>query len=74
MRWVGMVSKSTPCTPHLADVAALGEFAVRQLGTVHLWLNNAGAMTGKGLLDDVPASEIADAVGTNVLGSLLCCR
>lgn len=56
------------------DVAALGDFAAEQLGTVHLWFNNAGAVTSKGLLDDVPASEIADAVGTNVLGSLLCCR
>lgn len=56
------------------DVAALGAFAAEKLGTVHLWFNNAGAITSKGLLDEVPTSEIVDAVGTNVLGSLLCCR
>jgi len=56
------------------DVAALGDFAAEQLGTVHLWVNNAGAVTGKGLLDETPAEEIVEAVGTNVLGSLLCCR
>lgn len=65
-------SKSDGCL--LADVAALGDFAAAQLGTVHLWVNNAGAVTGKGLLDAIPAAEIGDAVGTNVLGSLLCCR
>lgn len=41
---------------------------------MHLWVNNAGAVTGKGLLDETPAEEIVEAVGTNVLGSLLCCR
>lgn len=56
------------------DVAALGDFAAEQLGTVHLWVNNAGAVTGKTLLDETPAEEISEAVGTNVLGSLLCCR
>lgn len=55
-----------------ADVAALGDYAAQQLGTVHMWINNAGAVTG--LLDDTPVAEIAEAVGTNVLGSLLCCR
>lgn len=57
-----------------ADVAALGDYAAQQLGTVHMWINNAGAVTGKSLLDDTPVAEIAEAVGTNVLGSLLCCR
>jgi chlorophyll(ide) b reductase len=55
-------------------VAALGDFAADKLGTVHLWVNNAGAVTGKRLLDETPAEEISAAVGTNVLGSLLCCR
>lgn len=59
-----------PC----ADVAALGDYAAQQLSTVHIWVNNAGAVTGKGLLDATPPQDIAEAVGTNVLGSLLCCR
>ena len=56
------------------DVAALGDFAAEKLGTVHLWVNNAGAVTGKRLLDETPVEEISAAVGTNILGSLLCCR
>jgi len=57
-----------------ADVAALGDFAVQRLGVVHRWINNAGQVTRKGLLADLDATEIADVVGANVLGSLLCCR
>ena len=55
-------------------MAALGDFAVRRLGTVHRWVNNAGQVTRKRLLPDLDAAEIADVVGANVLGSLLCCR
>lgn len=55
-------------------MAALGEFAVQKLGTVQRWINNAGQVTRKRLLADLDASEIAEVVGANVLGSLLCCR
>ncbi|CAK0786827.1 hypothetical protein CVIRNUC_010041 [Coccomyxa viridis] len=53
------------------DVAELGQFAGQQLGTVHLWINNAGQVTRKRLLADVDASDISSAVGSNVMGSLL---
>lgn len=38
----------------------------------HKW--HAGEVTSKKLLADVEASEIVRVSGTNVLGSLLCCR
>ena len=60
--------------PVSADVAALGDFAVQRLGVVHRWINNAGQVTRKRVLADLDAAEIADVVGANVLGSLLCCR
>lgn len=56
------------------DVAALAAFAVESLGTVHFWINNAGEVTSKKLLADVDAAEIVRVSGTNVVGSLLCCR
>ena len=63
--------ETVPCG---ADVAALGDFAVQRLGVVHRWINNAGQVTRKRVLADLDAAEIADVVGANVLGSLLCCR
>lgn len=47
------------------DVAELGQFAGQQLGTVHLWINNAGQVTRRRLLADVDASDISSAVGEN---------
>ncbi len=56
------------------DVARLGAFAQQTLGDVHIWINNAGQVTSKQLLADVPPEEILSAVGSNVVGSLLGCR
>ncbi|GJP30671.1 hypothetical protein CLOM_g4527 [Closterium sp. NIES-68] len=57
-----------------ADLAGLAEFAVARMGGVDIWINNAGQVTSKSLLADVAPSDIASAVSTNVLGSLLGCR
>eukprot|EP00245_Coleochaete_scutata_P007218 TRINITY_DN22350_c0_g1_i1.p1 TRINITY_DN22350_c0_g1~~TRINITY_DN22350_c0_g1_i1.p1 ORF type:complete len:433 (+),score=52.96 TRINITY_DN22350_c0_g1_i1:52-1350(+) len=54
-----------------ADVEALGRAALERLGTVHLWINNAGGVTAKRLLADVPGDEVAQIAATNVVGSLL---
>ncbi|CAI7771552.1 unnamed protein product [Closterium sp. NIES-54] len=56
------------------DLARLAGFAVEQMGGVDIWINNAGQVTSKSLLADVAPSDIASAVSTNVLGSLLGCR
>ncbi|KAG1666358.1 hypothetical protein FOA52_007896 [Chlamydomonas sp. UWO 241] len=53
------------------QVDALADYATGMLGTVHVWINNAGSVTSKRLLADVPGDEIVAAVGANVLGSLL---
>ncbi|CAK9216076.1 unnamed protein product [Sphagnum troendelagicum] len=57
-----------------ADVCAFASFAVEKLGIVDIWINNAGEVTSKKILADVEASEIVRVCGTNVIGSLLCCR
>eukprot|EP00955_Chlamydomonas_euryale_P110307 365990-Chlamydomonas_euryale.AAC.37 len=62
------LGNSLPALPHQVD--ALAELARNTVGPVSIWINNAGAVTSKRLLADVPADEIAAAVGANVLGSL----
>jgi chlorophyll(ide) b reductase len=52
-------------------VDALAAFAAERLGSVDFWINNAGQVTSKRLLADVPVQEILEAVNANVLGSLL---
>lgn len=50
-----------------ADVAQLADYARERLGTLHFWLNNAGQVTQKRLLPDIPAAEVADVVGAHAL-------
>lgn len=57
-----------------SDVGRLASFASEKLGIIDRWLNNAGEVTSKKLLADVEADEIIRVSGTNVIGSLLCCR
>eukprot|EP00899_Mesostigma_viride_P003674 jgi/Mesvir1/13307/Mv08597-RA.1 len=53
------------------DMASLAAFAARSLPQgVHRWINNAGSVTRKRMLADLDPADIADAVGSNVLGSL----
>ena len=47
------------------DMAALGAFAQRRLGTLDLWINNAGEVTRKTLLADVDAEEVLRVVGAH---------
>jgi chlorophyll(ide) b reductase len=57
------------------DVKALGQFALDQLGSIDIWINNAGsnAYAFKPLIEQTP-EEIQSITDTNILGSLLCCR
>ncbi|CAI5525311.1 unnamed protein product [Closterium sp. Naga37s-1] len=57
------------------DVKALADFAVKSLGSVDVWINNAGSNA----YEYAPLVEAGDAaieeiVRTNVLGVMLCCR
>lgn len=58
--------------PGAADT--LAAFASDRVGVVDRWLNNAGLTTPTRLIADVDAQRIADAVATNVAGTLLGCR
>mmetsp|Transcript_13664 Transcript_13664/g.26228 ORF Transcript_13664/g.26228 Transcript_13664/m.26228 type:complete len:389 (+) Transcript_13664:85-1251(+) len=56
------------------DVSELAAAASRDLGTVHLWINNAAHISEPKPLFEVQQEDLAAVVGTNVLGSILCCR
>ena len=82
-RHAGMHLRKPCCTPQVhglrcdvaygADVAALGTFARQRLGSVHTWVNNAGAVTAKRLLADVEADDILRAIGAHACMHVLFC-
>ncbi len=56
-----------------AEVNRLAETAVRELGRIDIWINNAG-VTLFGFLDEGPFSAHRRVIETNVLGAMLCAR
>lgn len=56
------------------SVAALGEFAKKNMGTIKYWINNAGVNGGRRALRDVPVSQVELVVKVNLLGILLCTK
>lgn len=58
------------------DVSFLAERSQELLGgSIDAWICNAGCNAGGyRTLADTPASRLASVVGTNLLGTLLCCR
>ncbi|KAL4855752.1 Chlorophyll(ide) b reductase [Chlorella vulgaris] len=57
------------------DVAALADFAKEQLGTIDLWINNAGTNAYRvGPLAEQDSQDIIDIIGTNVIGVMLGCK
>lgn len=58
-----------------ADVSNFADYAVSEMGSVDLWINNAGtnAYTFKPLIEQ-SEEELSSVVQTNVLGILLCCK
>ncbi|DBA86750.1 hypothetical protein WJX77_010965 [Trebouxia sp. C0004] len=58
-----------------AQVASLANFAHAELGSIDLWINNAGSNGYKyGVLGDYTDAELVNIVETNVLGVMLGCR
>ena len=53
------------------DMDQLAKEASIRLPNLTHWINNAGSVTSKRLLADVESADIVNAVGANVLGSLL---
>jgi chlorophyll(ide) b reductase len=58
-----------------SDVASLIKRAQDDLGSIDLWINNAGTnmYTFKSLMETAE-SDLAAIVDTNMLGVLICCR
>lgn len=58
-----------------ADVRALAEYGRREMGTVDIWINNAGTNAYKySTLLDSTDDDLREIVSTNLLGTMLCCR
>ena len=57
------------------SVESLAEHAVKELGSVELWVNNAGrSQSKKSKLRDTPADMIEGVIRTNLLGTIYGCR
>lgn len=56
------------------DVEKLSNFAVNQLGSIDIWINNAGTNKGFRPLLEFANEDIEQIVSTNLVGSLLCTR
>jgi short-subunit dehydrogenase len=65
--------------PIVADVSSekdclyLLRQAVIRMGSVDIWINNAGVST-RNLLTDQTVDEIRQTIDVNLLGTILCCR
>ncbi|OUZ99959.1 Short-chain dehydrogenase/reductase SDR [Macleaya cordata] len=60
------------CKPD--DVEKLSNFAVGELGSIDIWINNAGTNKGFRPLLQFTDEDIEQIVSTNLVGSLLCTR
>lgn len=60
------------CDPD--DVRNLANFVVEQLGSVDIWINNAGMNKGFRPLLQFSDEEVEQIVSTNLVGSILCTR
>jgi NAD(P)-dependent dehydrogenase (short-subunit alcohol dehydrogenase family) len=56
------------------QVQTLWEYAIEQLGTVDIWINNAGLARTAWPILDVPQSELEAMITTNMLGTINGCR
>ncbi|KAK8513824.1 hypothetical protein V6N12_052989 [Hibiscus sabdariffa] len=56
------------------DVEKLANFAISELGSVDIWINNAGTNKGFRPLLQFTDEEIKQIVSTNLVGSILCTR
>ncbi|KAA8534978.1 hypothetical protein F0562_029981 [Nyssa sinensis] len=60
------------CKPD--DVQKLANFAVKELGSIDIWINNAGTNKGFRPLLQFSDEDIQQIVSTNLVGSILCTR
>jgi len=57
-----------------ASVEQLGEFAKEKLGTIHIWINNAGINGGRRPFSTLKTSTVEAVVKVNLIGVLLCTK
>ncbi|XP_002514298.2 probable chlorophyll(ide) b reductase NYC1, chloroplastic isoform X1 [Ricinus communis] len=60
------------CEP--SDVQKLANFAVKEFGSIDIWINNAGTNKGFRPLLQFSDEDINQIVSTNLVGSILCTR
>lgn len=58
----------------LEDVQALWDVAVRELGRVDVWINNAGLAKTTHTIETLPFDQIPQMVNTNVVGTMYGCK
>lgn len=64
-----------PCdVSNVEDVKMLADFAVREFGSVDIWINNAGMNKGFRPLLQFTDEDISQIVSTNLIGSLICTK
>ncbi|KAK4481211.1 hypothetical protein RD792_012097 [Penstemon davidsonii] len=64
-----------PCDVSKPDeVENLANFAVKELGSIDIWVNNAGTNKGFRPLLEFSDDDIQQIVSTNLIGSILCTR
>jgi NAD(P)-dependent dehydrogenase (short-subunit alcohol dehydrogenase family) len=59
---------------NIDDVRALWKHAVDKLGSVDIWINNAGVTNRKNPLHEVADEQLVTVAQTNVIGVFNCCK
>lgn len=58
----------------LAGVEQLRDFALAQMGSIDIWINNAGLAKTTNSILDTAQQDLETMISTNVIGTMQCCR
>jgi NAD(P)-dependent dehydrogenase (short-subunit alcohol dehydrogenase family) len=58
----------------LAQVESLRDFALQQMGSIDIWINNAGLAKTTNSILQTSQQDLETMVTTNILGTMQCCR
>ena len=71
--WPGQAVVGCRCDVGVyADVQSLWDFAISKLGSVDIWVNNAGTEVGKAMFFMQEPASIAATINTNLIGLMYC--
>jgi len=59
---------------NLAEVELLRDFALDKMGTIDIWINNAGLAKTTNSILDTAQQDLETMVSTNIIGTMQCCR